>query len=73
MIITIKKNIGTVAYDSDVIIKMEYSPNCGIDITYVASSKGNSTPIIQTDRYFITGPEYNQVLEQWKKSKETSK
>ena len=71
MIITFKKTIGTVAYDSDAIVKMEYSPNCGMEITYVASSKGSSTPVIQTDRYFLTEPEYGQVLEQWKKSKET--
>lgn len=73
MIITFKLNIGTVAYDSDTIVKMEFSPNCGLEITYAASGKGNATPVIQTDRYYITETEYEQVLEQWKKSKETSK
>ena len=29
-IITFKKNIGTAAYDSDAIVKMEFSPNCGM-------------------------------------------
>jgi hypothetical protein len=71
--ITFNLNIGTVAYDSDVIIKMQFSKNCGIEITYAVSGKGNATPVIQTDRYYITEPEYKQVLEQWKKSKETSK
>ena len=52
---------------------MEFSPNCGMEITYAASGKGNATPVIQTDRHYITEPEYEQVLEQWKKSKETSK
>ena len=73
MIITFKQNIGAAAYDSDAIVKMEFSPNCGLEITYAASGKGNVTPVIQTDRYYITESEYEQVLEQWKKSKETSK
>ena len=73
MIITVKKKIGTVAYDSDTIVRMEFTPNCGLEITYAASGKGNSTPVIQTDYYYITEAEYEQVLEQWKKSKETSK
>ena len=73
MIITFKLNIGSVAYDSDAIVKMHFSPNCGIEITYAVSGKGNATPVIQTDRYYITEPEYKQVLEQWKKSKETPK
>lgn len=73
MIITIKKNIGTAAYDGDTIVKMEFSPNCGIEITYAASGKGNATPVIQTDRFYISEDEYEQVLEQWKKSKEASK
>lgn len=30
MIITFKKNIGTAAYDSDAIVKMEFSQNCGM-------------------------------------------
>lgn len=73
MIITFKKNIGTAAYDSDDIVKMEFSPNCGIKITYAVSGKGNATPVIQTDRFYVTESEYDRVLEQWKKSKETSK
>ena len=73
MIITVKKKNGTVAYDSDTIVRMEFTPNCGLEITYAASGKGNSTPVIQTDYYYITEAEYEQVLEQWKKSKETSK
>lgn len=73
MIITVKKKIGTVAYDSDTIVKMEFTPNCGLEITYAASGKGNATPVIQTDLFYITESEYDQVLEQWKKSKETSK
>lgn len=60
-------------YYSDAIVKMEFSQNCGMEITYAASGKGNATPVIQTDRHYITEPEYEQVLEQWKKSKETSK
>jgi len=43
------------------------------EITYAASGKGNATPVIQTDRHYITEAEYEKVLEQWKKSKETSK
>jgi hypothetical protein len=73
MIITIKQTIGTVAYDGDAIVKMEFSPNCGIKITYAVSGKGNATPVIQADRFYIPEAEYEQVLEQWKKSKETSK
>lgn len=73
MIITFKKTIGTAAYGSDAIVKMEFSPNCGMEITYAASGKGHATPVIQTGRHYITEPEYEQVLEQWKKSKETSK
>lgn len=73
MIITFKLNIGTVAYDSDTIVKMEFSPSCGLEITYAASGKGNATPVIQTDRHYITEAEYERVLDQWKKSKETSK
>ena len=72
-IITFKKNIGTAAYDSDAIVKMEFSPNCGMEITYAVSGKGNATPVIQADRFYITEAEYEQVLEQWKQSKETSK
>lgn len=72
MIITIKQTIGTVAYDGDAIVKMEFSPNCGIKITY-AAGKGNTTPVIQADRFYIAEAEYERVLEQWKKSKETSK
>ena len=48
MIITFKKTIGTAAYDSDAIVKMEFSPNCGMEITYAASGKGNAAPVIQT-------------------------
>lgn len=73
MIITIKQNIGTAAYDGDANVKMEFSPNCGIKITYAVSGKGNATPVIQTDRFYVTESEYDRVLEQWKKSKETSK
>lgn len=73
MIITIKQNIGTAAYDSDAIVKMEFSPNCGIKITYAVSGKGNATPVIQTDHFYIDEAEYDRVLEQWKQSKETSK
>jgi len=73
MIITFKKTIGTAAYDSDAIVKMEFSPNCGMVITYAASGKGNAAPVIQADRHYITEAEYEKVLEQWKKSKETSK
>ena len=32
-IITFKKNIGTAAYGSDAIVKMEFSPSCGMEIT----------------------------------------
>lgn len=73
MIITFKNNVGSAAYDSDTIVKMEFSPNLGMEITYATSGKGDVTPVIRTDRHYITEPEYEQVLEQWKKSKEMSK
>lgn len=73
MIIDFKTNVGTAAYDSDVIVKMEYNPCNGIEITYAASGKGNCIPVFQTDRRYVTEPEYNKILNQWKKSKETSK
>lgn len=73
MIITFKTNVGSAAYDSDTIVKMEFSPNLGMEITYATSGKGDATPVIQFDRHYITEPEYERALEQWKKSKETSK
>lgn len=70
MIIVFKTNVGTAAYDSDTILKIEYSDaSIGVDITYTANNK-LEPKILSTHHYLKSAKEFDKILDQWKKSKE---
>jgi hypothetical protein len=68
-----KTNVGTAAYDSDTILKIEYtSATVVVGITYAARNKLESQ-VITTHHYLKSAKEFDEILDQWKKSKETPK
>lgn len=69
MIIVFKTNVGTAAYDSDTILKLDYTPELGLYITYSVTNKLNSA--VKIDHHFLKNDEeFDKILEQWKQSKE---
>lgn len=69
MIIIFKTNVGTAAYDSDTILNLEYSSGLGLNITYTSNNKLN--PEIKTKHHYLkNNKEFDNILEQWKQSKE---
>lgn len=68
MIIAFKTNVGTAAYDSDIILNMDYAPTLGLNITYSVSNKLNS--VIKTSHHYLKNDaEFDKILKQWKQSK----
>ena len=73
MIIVFKTNVGTAAYDSDTILKIEYNyATAVVSITYAAHNKLESQ-VLTSNHYLKSAKEFDEILNQWKKSKETSK
>lgn len=73
MIIVFKTNVGTAAYDSDTILKIEYNDTTVVvGITYTATNKLEHK-VLTTHHYLKSAKEFDEILNQWKKSKETSK
>lgn len=69
MIIVFKTNVGTAAYDSDTILNMNYSTELGLNITYTANNK-LQPEIKHKHHYLKNDAEFDNILEQWKQSKE---
>lgn len=73
MIIVFKTNVGTAAYDSDTIMKIEYnSATVVASITYAAHNKLDPN-VLTAHHYLKSAKEFDEILKQWKKSKETPK
>ncbi|MBO7527558.1 MAG: hypothetical protein J6T74_06680 [Clostridia bacterium] len=70
MIIVFKTNVGTAAYDSDTILNLEYTPSLGLYITYAATNNKLNC-VVKTNRHYLKNDkEFDNILEQWKQSKE---
>jgi hypothetical protein len=73
MIIDFKTNVGTAAYDSDTILKIEYTyATSVVGITYAAHNKPEPT-VLTSHHHLKSAKEFDEILDQWKKSKETPK
>jgi hypothetical protein len=73
MIIVFKTNVGTAAYDSDTILKIEYTyATSVVGITYAAHNKLEPN-VLTSHHYLKSAKEFDEILDQWKKSKEIPK
>ena len=73
MIIVFNTAVGTAAYDSDTILKIEYNrATVVVGITYAAHNKLEPN-VLTTHHYLKSAKEFDEILDQWKKSKETPK
>lgn len=70
MIIVFKTNVGTAAYDSDTILNLEYTPSLGLYITYAATNNKLNCVVKTNHHYLKNDKEFDNILEQWKQSKE---
>ena len=71
MIIVFKTNVGIAAYDSETIMNITYCRNLGMEITFTSTNK-NDCKVLTSRHYLANDEEFDKVLEQWKKSKETN-
>ena len=71
MISVFKTTVGTAAYDSETIMNITYCPSLGMEITYTSPNKIDSK-VFTSKHYLANEKEFDKILEQWKKSKETN-
>jgi hypothetical protein len=72
MIIVFKTNVGTAAYDSDTILNLNYDPDIK-ELEIYSFPKTNinvNGGVIKSHHFLKDNKEFDNILEQWKQSKE---